>query len=242
VGRFLTRRPAAIALVAAGAVACAAAWVWLAGAAATHPHGTSASMRDLLSAVALWQAMLVAMMAPTVAPWILAYGRLVADGPGPGPIGPTVSFAAGYFAIWLAYAVAASVLQLALATAGLLGGDAVSPLVAGGVLLAAGIFQFLPVKQACLTHCRNPLSFLLARWRGGPPHAFALGARHGAYCVGCCWLLMLTGFAVGLMNLAWMAVLTVVMAVEQTVPGGPWVGRLFGAGLVLWGLALGWAA
>src|SRR5678815_1456869 len=98
-------------------------------------------------------------------------------------------------------------------------------------------FQFAPIRQACLTHCRNPLSYLLSRWHGGPPAAFRLGAVHGAYCLGCCWLLMLTGFAVGLMNLAWMAVLTIVVAVEQTAPGGVWLGRLFGVGLAAWGAA-----
>jgi Predicted metal-binding integral membrane protein (DUF2182) len=90
--------------------------------------------------------------------------------------------------------------------------------------------------------CGLPLSFLLSRWRGGPPHAFRLGATHGAYCVGCCWLLMLTGFAVGLMNLAWMALITLVLVTEQAAPGGVRLGRVFGAVLAAWGAGLCWPA
>ena len=86
------------------------------------------------------------------------------------------------------------------------------------------------------------MSYLLTRWRSGPPSAFRLGLAHGAYCVGCCWLLMVTGLAVGLMNLAWMALVTVAVAIEQTAAGGVWVGRALGAGLILWGAILAWPA
>jgi predicted metal-binding membrane protein len=219
-----------------------AAWVWLAGASVAQPHGAQASAATFWAAVLMWQAMMVAMMTPTVAPWVGAYARLVGDGRGALALGASFSFAGGYFAIWLLYSGAAALLQLALTRAGVLPHDGASQVVAGVVLMAAGAFQFAPVKQACLSHCRNPLSYLLARWHDGPPGAFRLGMEHGAYCVGCCWLLMLTGFAVGLMNLAWMAVLTVVVTVEQLAPGGAWLGRLFGAGLIAWGFGLCWAA
>jgi predicted metal-binding membrane protein len=225
-------------VIASVIVATTGAWVWLAGAAPLHPHAGPATPRGFLAAVVMWQAMMVAMMTPTVAPWVLAYARLVGEAPPGARLGPPVTFAAGYFTIWLAYSIVAAAIQMALRTIGPVGHEGPPPALAGGVLLAAGAFQFAPIRQACLTHCRNPLSYLLARWRGGPPGAFRLGLGHGAYCVGCCWLLMLTGFAMGVMNLAWMALLTVMMAVEQSTPVGIAVGRTFGAGLIVWGLAL----
>lgn len=225
-------------VIAAALVATAGAWVWLAGAGPLHPHQAPPTPRGFLAAVVMWQAMMVAMMTPTVAPWVLAYARLVGEDPPGARLAPSVTFAAGYFTIWLAYSIVAAAIQLALSASGLVGHDGPPPVLAGGVLLAAGAFQFAPIRQACLTHCRNPLSYLLARWRGGPPGAFRLGLGHGAYCVGCCWLLMLTGFAIGVMNLAWMALLTIVVAVEQLAPAGTWIGRALGAGLIVWGLAL----
>lgn len=221
--------------------ALAAAWIWLSGAAPAQPHVATASVATFLAAVVMWQAMMVAMMTPTVLPWVLSYARLVGDA-GTGHLAPSWAFAGGYFTVWLAYSAAAAALQMALTGLGLLGHDGPPRLLAGGVLMAAGAFQFVPLKQACLTHCRNPLSYLLSRWRGGPPSGFGLGLRHGAYCVGCCWLLMVTGFAIGLMNLAWMALLTVVVGLEQIAPGGVRLGQLFGAGLILWGGALCWPA
>jgi predicted metal-binding membrane protein len=243
VGGVLTRALATrLVLAAAAAAATGAAWAWLAGAPVAHPHGGHWSAATLWTAVVMWQAMMVATMTPTVAPWVGAYARLAGDAVGGRALGPSFAFAGGYFAIWLVYSVAAAFIQLVVTRAGLLPPAGPSPALAGTVLIAAGAFQFTSVKQACLSHCRNPLSYLLSRWRGGPPRAFRLGAAHGAYCVGCCWLLMLTGFAVGLMNLAWMALITLVLALEQAAPGGVWLGRLFGAALVAWGAGLCWPA
>lgn len=241
-GRVLTRAPTRLILVAAGAAATLAAWWWLADAAALHPHAPATSIGTFAAAVVMWQAMMVAMMTPSVAPWVGLYARLAGDGPARGAMFASVAFAGGYFAIWFGYSVAAALLHLLLAAVGLFGPDGPSPLVAGVILIGAGAFQFAPVKQACLRHCRNPMSYLLARWGGGPPGAFGLGLRHGAYCVGCCWLLMLTGFAVGLMNLAWMAGLTLLVAVEQIAPGGAWLGRIAGGALIAWGAVLASAA
>ena len=230
-----------VTLLTAAILASGVAWIWLAGAAPVHPHAARWSMATFATAVVMWQVMMVAMMTPAVMPWVGAYARLV-GGAGRGQLMPSLAFAGGYFAIWLLYSVAASLGQLLLAGLDLLGMSGAPPLVAGAVLVAAGAFQFTPLKRSCLSHCRNPLSYLLARWIDGPAGGFRLGAAHGAYCVGCCWMLMLTGFAVGLMNLAWMAVLTVMVAIEQGAPGGVWLGRLFGAALVAWGVALCWTA
>jgi predicted metal-binding membrane protein len=243
VDRPLTRRAATtLVLVAATVVATLAAWIWLAGGGLVHPHAPSVTPGAFWAAVVMWQAMMVAMMTPTVMPWVLAYGRLAGDGPAQQTLLAPLVFAGGYFAIWLTYSVAAAGLQMALLGAGVLGDGGPAPALAGVVLLAAGAFQFAPARQACLTHCRNPLSYLLSRWKGGPPAAFGLGVRHGAYCVGCCWMLMLTGFAVGLMNLAWMATLTLVMSLEQAAPRGLLVGRVFGVVLMIWGARLCWPA
>jgi predicted metal-binding membrane protein len=103
------------------------------------------------------------------------------------------------------------------------------------VLIAAGAFQFMPLKGACLAHCRSPLGYFIARWQDGPIGGFRLGLSHGAYCLGCCWLVMLTALAMGVMNLAWMAVLTMIVALEQVAPGGIWLGRGFGVLLIAWG-------
>jgi predicted metal-binding membrane protein len=242
VGGFVTRSTATRLVLAASAVlALGAAWLWLAGAQVAQPHGNHWSRPTFFTAVVMWQAMMVATMTPAVAPWVGAYARLAGDANGALAVRPSFAFAGGYFAIWLVYSVAAALIQLAVTRAGLLPPEGPSPALAGAVLVAAGTFQFTPLKQACLSHCRNPLSYLLTRWRGGPPAAFRLGAAHGAYCVGCCWLLMLTGFGLGLMNLAWMALITLVLAIEQMAPGGMWLGRLFGGALVAAGLSL-WAA
>lgn len=240
-GRHLTLSTTGI-LAGAAVLASAAAWALVSGLPPMHPRGAALSWADFAAAVTMWQAMMIAMMTPSVAPWVAAFGRLTARAPGNRALGPSLAFASGYFTVWLAYSVAAAGLQLALSAVGLVGHGRPPALLAALVLAAAGLFQFAPFRQACLTHCRNPISYLLARWRGGPPGALRLGFVHGAYCVGCCWLLMLTGFAVGLMNLAWMAILTVAVAIEQTAPGGVWVGRALGAALIVWGAALAWAA
>jgi predicted metal-binding membrane protein len=106
----------------------------------------------------------------------------------------------------------------------------------GAVLVAAGLFQFTPLKAACLAHCRTPLGFFLSSWRDGPRGAFRMGLEHGRYCVGCCWALMIVAFALGVMNLAWMAVLTLGLSIEKIAPRGPLVGRAFGALLTAWGV------
>lgn len=235
----LTRPEArTLVLLAAASVAVAAAWVGLAGATRVAvPHAHGADLGAFVAAVVMWQAMIVAMMTPTVLPWLATYARLVAPGDASTATWRSIAgFAGGYFIVWLAYGIVAAGAQIGLQAAGLVGHDGAVPARAGGVvLLMAGGAQFLPARQACLTHCRNPLSYFLARWRNGPVSGFSLGVAHGAWCVGCCWLIMATGFAIGLMNLAWMALLTIVLAAEQTLPGGVWVGRVFGAALTCWG-------
>ena len=112
---------------------------------------------------------------------------------------------------------------------------------AGTVLIVAGLYQWTPLKQACLRHCRSPLEFITAYWRPGARGAFAMGLRHGAYCLGCCWMLMLLLFVGGVMNFAWIAGLALFVLVEKLVPAGHWIGRGAGVLLVAWG-AVTWLA
>ncbi|MEZ5419095.1 MAG: DUF2182 domain-containing protein [Vicinamibacterales bacterium] len=184
----------------------------------------------------MWLSMVVVMMTPTVLPWVWAYATLVAPSPSARAWPAAAPFVGGYFAVWLLYSAAMAALQTALAAAGVLTGDRLAGWAGPLVLIAAGAYQFAPLKTACLTHCRNPLTYFLARWRNGPVGGFRLGLAHGWYCLGCCWAVMLTALAIGVMDLAWMAALTVVVAVEQVAPAGVWAGRAFGAGLVAWGL------
>lgn len=184
----------------------------------------------------MWLAMVVVMMTPTVLPWLRAYATLVAPTPAERAWHLSVPFAGGYFAVWLAYSVAMAAVQVALVAAGALVDDRLALRAGALVLIAAGAWQFAPVKAACLTHCRNPLTYFLARWKDGPVGGFRMGVAHGWFCLGCCWAVMLTALALGVMNLAWMAVLTVVIALEQIAPAGVFVGRVFGVVLLGWGV------
>jgi len=113
-----------------------------------------------------------------------------------------------------------------------------NPALSGGILVAAGAYQWLPVKSACLAHCRSPLGFLMSHWRAGADGAFRMGARHGAYCLGCCWALMCVLFVAGVMNLVRVAALSGVVLLEKIGPAGTIVARVAGAAMALAGIAL----
>lgn len=221
-------------LVGSALGVCGLAWIVLS-------NGVAGSSPSVVTATGMWLLMMVAMMMPATLPWLLAMGTLAKPSSGGGSL-PGASaglFAAGYFAVWLAFAVLGAGLQLGLRGAGLLGSELALAAPLGGLALAAGgLYQMSAVKAACLRHCRNPMSFFLSRWRNGPVGALGMGLSHGVFCVGCCWALMLLGFVLGLMNLAWMAVLTVVVCIENLAPRGPAVSRALGLGLVLLGVVL----
>ena len=180
------------------------------------------------------------MMAPVVLPWITNFAEFIRD-PVSGAFryGWMVLFCSGYLALWLVFSLVGASLQISLRSWGLLGASAAlaTPL-AGFILVGAGIYQLTPLKAACLRHCRTPMSYFLSRWRDGPVGAFRMGISHGFYCVGCCWALMLTGFALGLMNLMWMVFLMLLISVETFAPRGDQLGKIAGLALMLWGLAL----
>ena len=138
----------------------------------------------------------------------------------------------------MGFAVLASVLQWTLHRAALLHGHLLTagPPLAGALLVAAGLYQLTPLKTACLARCQSPLGFLLSHWREGASGALHMGVRHGAYCLGCCWALMLLMFAYGVMSAAAMALLTVFVLAERLLPPGPWSAKLPGLALVGWGM------
>lgn len=187
----------------------------------------------------MWMVMMAAMMLPSAAPMILLFGTIarkrLARGEQAGAAG---IFAMGYLTVWFAFSLGAVLLQFGLEQAAWLSPmmEATSTALAAGVLIAAGIYQWTPLKQACLRRCRSPLEFVLAHWREGARGALLMGVEHGAYCVGCCWLLMLLLFVGGVMNLAWIAGLAVFVLIEKLAPAGHWVGRAAGLLLIGWGV------
>ena len=189
---------------------------------------------------AMWMAMMTVMMLPAILPWLWGFAALSRGGEA-GTLRPAwvVLFALGYVVVWTGFSVGAASLQLGIRSLGLLEASIGGAAQAGGVLLiGAGLYQVTPAKAACLEHCRTPLSYFLTHWRNGPSGAFKMGLSHGAFCVGCCWALMLSGFALGVMSLVWMAALTAIISIEALAPHGNRIGQLAGAGMVLWGLTL----
>jgi predicted metal-binding membrane protein len=227
-----------------------AAWAWLVRASgsphdasmAFHPahHHQPFDLWALVAMVAMWQAMMVAMMTPSVLPWVLTFATLTGRECDPrSTFGRVAAFGAGYFTVWFGYSVIAATAQTALQHAGFLEMGGRLPAAAGGaVLIAAGLLYFLPLNRACLTHCRNPLTYFLTHWENGPRRGFNFGLDHGVYCVGCCWLLMVTGFAMGTMNVLWMVFLTLLICVEKLAPRGERIGAVAAVGMITWGLVL----
>ena len=181
---------------------------------------------DLLLVFAMWAVMMVAVMVPSATPMLLVFATISRSRCGQGgTLVPLWVFLAGYLVLWTAFSLAARLAQWGLHSLALISPMmiATSPLLGSMLLIAAGIYQWTPLKQACLRHCRSPLQFLLTCWRDGSVGAFLMGVRHGAYCLGCCWLLMAVLFAVGVMNLAWIAALSVFVLFEKTIPRGIWL-------------------
>ena len=190
-----------------------------------------------LAASVMWVTMMIAMMIPAVLPMTAVYRQIERNGFRAGAF-ETLCFASGYLLVWCSFAVVAAGLQWWLHANGLLHGImlAAGTTLAGGVLLAAGLYQFTPIKEACLARCRSPLGFFLEHWQPGVAGALRMGARHGWFCIGCCWMLMLLMFAGGAMSVATMTLLTVLIVGERLLPAGPWVTRI--PGLLLCGVGV----
>jgi predicted metal-binding membrane protein len=166
----------------------------------------------------MWAAMTLAMMLPTAAGMIVTYAQIAdtAARKGEKAVSPLV-LTGGYLAVWLGFALAATALQVALTRAAMLdaGMASASPLFSGAIFIGAGIYQFTDLKRACLTRCQRPFPFFFANWSDAPRAIFRLGLRQGIHCLGCCWAMMLATFAVGVMNVLWMAALGLIMTTEK---------------------------
>jgi predicted metal-binding membrane protein len=205
------------------------------------PRGTT----ELLLLFAMWWVMMVGMMLPGVSPVILTFATVNRNRAARGePYVPSALFTAGYLLAWVGFSLAATLVQEGLERAALLSPMDMttnSRLLGGLLFLAAGLYQFTPVKLACLRLCRSPLDFVVNHWRDGPGGALRMGLTHGLYCLGCCWVLMLLLFVGGVMNLLWVSFLGVVVLVEK-LSAGPWMGRIGGALMMIYGawlLAMG---
>jgi len=198
---------------------------------------------DFVFMFTMWAVMMVGMMTPSAAPMILIYARVGRQAAEQGkPLAATGWFAGGYLAAWAAFSLGATVGQWMLERAALLTPmmASASDVFGGIVLIIAGLYQWTPLKDACLTHCRTPVAFILQHggFRREALGSLGLGFRHGLYCVGCCWALMALLFSGGVMNLYWIAGLALFVLLEKTIPPGHRLASLSGLGLVGWGVAL----
>jgi predicted metal-binding membrane protein len=185
---------------------------------------------------AMWAVMMIGMMTPSVTPMILIYARVGRQAARQGkPLAASAYFAAGYLLTWTGFAVAATSAQWALERAALLTPmmAAASDMFSGAVLIAAGVYQWTPLKDACLRQCQSPLLFIQRHggFRSDLLGTLALGARHGAYCVGCCWVLMALLFVGGVMNVLWIAAIAILVLAEKVIPAGRVISRIAGVGL-----------
>jgi predicted metal-binding membrane protein len=191
-----------------------------------------------------WAVMMTAMMFPAAAPMLLFFHKVASGHQGTGRAwGPVLIFATGYLLVWTAVGAATwVVIRFVSDIAGQFADsrrDAWAPAVLGSVLLAAGIYQFTPLKHTCLRHCQSPMGFVLTRWKAGYTGALRMGLVHGMYCLGCCWLLFAVLVGAGVMSLAWMLLLTLVVVAEKVLPAGALMGRLTGAAFVVLGIVIG---
>lgn len=192
--------------------------------------------------ISMWWIMMIAMMTPSSVPLVLLYGLVLrrhAEN-GKGAFTLTSTLLSGYLVSWLAFSVFAAVVQQALQPAGLISEMMLwsrSRTLSASVLALAGLYQFSAFKHACLAQCRSPVRFLTDNWRPGHLGSFTLGLRHGAYCVGCCWMLMALLFVGGVMNLVWIAALTSFVLVEKLSPARAQIGKFTGGLLLCWAVA-----
>jgi predicted metal-binding membrane protein len=199
---------------------------------------------DLLLTFVMWAVMMVGMMAVPALPVLLLFAGVHAQREDRGVVPAVPSFGLGYLIVWLAFSACATAAQWALHEGALLSSTMAtsSTPAAGIILIAAGAYQLTPLKSGCLARCQSPLGFLMSNWRDGSSGAFLMGFRHGIFCLGCCWALMAVLFVVGVMNLAWVGVLTLFILAEKIGPTGARVSRAGGAILIALGAVLvsGW--
>ena len=195
---------------------------------------------EFLLLFVMWTVMMVAMMVPSVAPLILMFARANRQKGSGSVVGSAAILLLGYLLVWTGYSGLAALAQWRLHNAALLSPlmASTSSLLSGFLLVAAGIFQFTPLKRACLVRCRSPVGFLMSEWREGRWGTLVMGLKHGGYCVGCCWILMALLLVAGVMNLLWVAAIAVFVLVEKAARKGEGLGRITGAALIAAGVGL----
>jgi predicted metal-binding membrane protein len=206
-------------------VACG--WAYL-----VRDAGMMAMNPPLTGLIVMWWLMMMAMMLPSATPAILLYARVRRSRDEGRGVAKTWVFLIGYLAVWLCFSIVAAVTQMLAADHAMAIRD---PTATSGLLILAGAYQLSPLKSACVSQCRSPAQFITRHWRAGWVGAMRLGVIHGAYCVGCCWLLMGLLFVGGVMNLAWIIGLTVLVAAEKLFPRKLWLPQISGVGLIVWG-------
>ena len=220
-------------------VLAALAWallIWQSRTMSNQAMGLTMGMSALLF-IAIWIVMMVAMMFPTAAPMILMFSKIyISKRQQELPFVPTWVFVSAYLLVWslcgvVAYPLAVGIEQLAGQSMWLMDNAA---RLGGVVLLLAGLYQLSPLKDICLSKCRTPLQFILSSWHDGYGGAFRMGLEHGAFCLGCCWLLFVILFPLGIMNIAVMALVTALIFAEKVLPIGRQISKLAGAGLIVY--------
>jgi predicted metal-binding membrane protein len=197
--------------------------------------------KDVATIAIMWSVMMIAMMLPSAAPMIIIFstvnrkryliGNLIA---------PTWIFLSGYLLVWIGFSLIATGGQWSLHNLSLIspGMKIINPFASGIVLIAAGIYQFTPIKDVCLKNCHSPLDFIMGNWRDGKLGALSMGLQHGKYCVGCCWAFMILLFVGGVMNLLWVAMIAIFVFIEKVAPVHPWLSKVAGFLLVAWGFGI----
>jgi predicted metal-binding membrane protein len=240
--RLLLRDRVIILLAVAGVTALS--WLYLlqlgpsmAGMAMPMPPPWASAAFALT--FAMWAVMMVGMMLPGAVPMILTFAGLN-RGKAVERFAPTLLFVSGYLLVWSGFSLVATLLQWVLERLALLSPmlTITNALLGGGLFVLAGAYQLSPLKQACLHHCRSPFAFLFNHWRDGWNGALRMGIEHGAYCLGCCWLLMMLLFAIGVMNLLWVAAIALFVFGEKLLRGGAWIAPISGVAMAGYGIWL----
>jgi predicted metal-binding membrane protein len=240
-GALVAQHPTRTAVILA---ISSAAWTFTAWMALDMDHPLAQLMMppagqwrvsNMIAILLMWSVMMAAMMLPSGLPMILTFAHLSALR---GERARARVFVAAYLLVWIMFSATATSLQWGLQAMGWVDPMAASTSarLTAWLLLIAGVYQFSPLKRACLARCRTPLGFLLGEWRGGAAGAWRMGLRHGVLCAGCCWALMVLLFIGGAMNLAWVAALAIVVAIEKMAPRGERIAAALGLALIAAGL------
>lgn len=191
----------------------------------------------LVTTFVMWTVMMIAMMVPAVIPMLIVYRKMDR---GTQAEWPVFVFACGYLSSWIIFSILVAILQWFLHRSGVLGGELlqISKPYMSGILIMAGFYQLTPFKEACLERCRSPLGYFLQNFKPGAMGAFQMGASHGMFCIGCCWMLMTLMFVGGAMSVFTMALLCIFIVLERVLPAGPWVSQVPGLILILMGICV----